>query len=276
MWHAVSWRTFLFAAAVLLAAAVGLLMGWPHSRAQTPPASKAPTPVWECLRLSGTPLFDPNAPVTLTTANFGADNVLVRYPRVYCESSNKYPITWTGSLVAPANGRGYECFGLQGGKNLGGKHYVLVTKNWGPTLVRVFNSELLCESATKRRDDRPGVVFGALDGEAWECFRIDASSAFSAKQFRLVSNNFGVRTMAFHTLYYLCESARKDHAGNVTGAADGRVLECRAGGPDAAPPNLDVTLTTANFGVDTNHIANGFLICERAIKIPLGPFPLPD
>ena len=110
----------------------------------------------------------------------------------------------------------------------------------------------------------------------WECFQIVSAKAFQPRTVFLTTRNFGLDQVLVLKADTLCEEARKIRLntagalGQTIGQPTGRVLECFT--IEAKARNVPFFLRTRNFGLDTVRVGRGVLLCEPAVKRPLGTF----
>ena len=199
--------------------------------------------------------------------------------------SNGQPSGWTigGGTLTPSPApvpnqvttRVLECFALERGADLNDP-YSLRTANFGLDSVMVHQASRLCEGALKSRQ---AVVSAAVPAPApvvWQCWDIVSAKAFRQTPLYLTTRNFGLDQVVALKPDSLCEEAvktRVNAAGvpsTTLGQPTGRVLECFT--IEAKTRNLPFFLRTRNFGLDTVRVGRGSLMCEPAVKQPLGKF----
>ena len=195
------------------------------------------------------------------------------------------PSGWTigGGILTPAPkptpnqvmDRVLECFLLERGTDPNDP-YTLRTKNFGLDTVMVHRATKMCEGAIKSRQT---VIAAAVPKPApiiWECFDIVSPKGIKAKTVYLTTRNFGLDQVTVLKPDSLCEEAMKIRlnaagtAGQTIGQPTGRVLECFT--IRAKTRNVPYFLRTRNFGLDTVRVGRGTLMCEPAVKQPLGKF----
>jgi len=168
-----------------------------------------------------------------------------------------------------------ECFLLDRGADPDDP-YSLRTKNFGLDAVMVHRATKMCEGALKSRQT---VIAAAVPQPApivWECFDIVSSKGIKPKTVYLTTRNFGLDQVTVLKPDSLCEEAAKIRLnaagapGQTIGQPTGRVLECFT--IRAKTRNVPFFLRTQNFGLDTVRVGRGTLLCEPAVKQPLGTF----
>jgi hypothetical protein len=109
--------------------------------------SLEPLAFYLCYTVTGG--MDPNEDVTLTTANFGEDDVTVRSATSMCAPAEKYV---EGSYVGDLDLPSQQCFNLTGGIDPR-EGVTLATDNFGEDDVTVRRSNLMCEEALVDADN---------------------------------------------------------------------------------------------------------------------------
>ena len=168
-----------------------------------------------------------------------------------------------------------ECFDLQRGADLNDP-YSLRTSNFGIDTVMVHRASQLCEGAIKSRQPVDSASGLQPPPRIWECFDIVSVKPMKQTPFFLLTRNFGLDPVLALRSSLLCEEAMKIRLnaagtqGETIGQPTGRVLECFT--IEAKTRNVPYYLWTRNFKLDQVSIGRGSLMCEPAIKTPLGKF----
>lgn len=168
-----------------------------------------------------------------------------------------------------------ECFNLERGADLNDP-YSLRTTNFGVDTVMVHRAAQLCEGAIKSRQRLDGAATPQPAPRIWECFDIASVKPIRPTPFFLTTRNFGLDSVLVLKANLLCEEAMKIRLnaagtqGETIGQPTGRVLECFT--IEAKTRNVPFFLRTRNFGLDPVLVGRGALMCEPAVKTPLGKF----
>lgn len=225
-------------------------------------------------------LKDGDAPgefVTLTTNNFGDDEVLVQEAIIMCEEAIKHP---QGSDTPDKPGdHVFECYRIEEGADPN-QPVALVTDNFGSDEVVVRRATIMCEGAEKAITDATGitVTFGQPGVHVLACYRLIDGDKPDAP-FNLTTDNFGTDEVVVRRAIIMCEEAQKSRVGadgtvTTVGEATGKVWECYSL-KEGDDPQTPATLTTENFGPDDVVVRRAVIMCEPAEKILPTPTPTP-
>jgi len=199
--------------------------------------------------------------------------------------SNGQPSGWTigGGTLTPAPTpvpnqpmtRVLECFSLERGADLNDP-YSLQTDNFGIDKVMVHGATRLCEGAVKSTRTVAATAVPQPAPVVWQCWDVVSAKEFKQTPLYLTTRNFGLDRVLALKPDSLCEEAAKTRVnaagtvGTTVGQPTGRVLECFT--IEAKTRAKPFFLWTRNFGLDTVRVGRGSLMCEPAVKQPLGAF----
>lgn len=160
----------------------------------------------------------------------------------------------------------FECFQLYLGQDPN-KTLMLVTDNFGKDIVTVRTSDMVCESAYKYRQVPVGTKPAPPTvHEALQCFRLQNGQDPNDPAV-LDTLNFGPDGVRVRTSTRMCESAVKLRPGLPP---FGEVPQPRAWQcfniQNGHNPNVQVVLSTNNFGAHRAFVRQAVLMCETAAK----------
>ena len=160
----------------------------------------------------------------------------------------------------------FECFQLYQGQDPN-KTLMLDTDNFGKDVVTVRTSDMVCESAYKYRQVPVGTKPAPpAEKEAMQCFRVQNGQDPNDAAV-LNTSNFGPDGVRIRTSTRMCESAIKLRPGlppfgDVPQPQAWQCFNIQNG----QNPNVQVALSTNNFGAHRAFVRQAVLMCETAAK----------
>jgi hypothetical protein len=155
---------------------------------------------------------NPDDDLSLVTHNFGTEPVIVGQAIQMCESAQK---VFGGDKLGRPGRMALHCFAVEPVPDADGAIPVhgavsLTTDNFGPRVVELGDTSLMCEEASKHSADPNKPDVGRPTGRVWQC--IDANERDPAQinpSVKLTTSNFGEVEVGAGRLVMMCEKAKK-------------------------------------------------------------------
>ena len=162
---------------------------------------------------------NPDDDLSLVTHNFGTEPVIVGQAVHMCESARK---VLGGDELGRPGRMAMHCFAVEPVPDANGdlpQHGAvsLTTDNFGPRVVDLGNTRLLCEEASKHTGDPTKPDVGRPTGRVWQCIdAVEREPSALNPSVELTTSNFGVVEVGAGEMVLMCERARKVYSLSFT------------------------------------------------------------